>query len=135
MWARIVNSAVAEITDIDPAGRFHPSIRWEVVPSGTESGMVRSGNGFDWPEPEPEPIPQRVTRRQAKQQLAVDGLLSQVQPAIDAIEDDTERLLVQIYWDDAADFERQNPELIMLGGALGLDDEAVDEMFRQASKR
>lgn len=28
MWARIDGDRVAEITDIDPAGRFHPSIEW-----------------------------------------------------------------------------------------------------------
>lgn len=28
MWARIENGAVAEVTDIDPAGRFHPSLVW-----------------------------------------------------------------------------------------------------------
>lgn len=27
-WARINGDRVAEITDIDPAGRFHPSIQW-----------------------------------------------------------------------------------------------------------
>lgn len=28
MWARIDGDRVAEITDIDPEGRFHPSIQW-----------------------------------------------------------------------------------------------------------
>lgn len=28
MWARIENGLVAEITDIDPAGRFHHSLTW-----------------------------------------------------------------------------------------------------------
>ena len=28
MWARIEENRVLEITDIDPSGRFHPSIVW-----------------------------------------------------------------------------------------------------------
>ena len=28
MWARIEENRVLEITDIDPSGRFHPSIGW-----------------------------------------------------------------------------------------------------------
>lgn len=28
MWARIENDHVFEITDIDPSGRFHPSMQW-----------------------------------------------------------------------------------------------------------
>ncbi len=75
-----------------------------------------------------------VTRRQAKQQLVIAGLLDQVQPTIDAITDATERQMVQIYWDDAQVFERSNAELIMLAGALGLDDTQLDELFKAASK-
>ncbi|WP_029009404.1 DUF4376 domain-containing protein [Azospirillum halopraeferens] len=33
MWARIDDTGrCAEVTDADPAGRFHPSLRWEPVP-------------------------------------------------------------------------------------------------------
>ena len=101
------------------------------------------------PEPEPQPEPEpltpeeelaqwresaRVSRRQAKQQLLIADLLSSVQPAIDAIEDDTERAMVQIYWDDATEFERSNAQLIGLGYALGLDDEQIDQLFVDAAK-
>lgn len=34
MWARIENAAVVELTDIDPEGRFHPSMRW--LPCGAD---------------------------------------------------------------------------------------------------
>jgi len=45
MWARIENGAVAEITAIDPAGRFHPSLHWEpcgveVLPGWTFDGTI-----------------------------------------------------------------------------------------------
>lgn len=101
------------------------------------------------PEPEPEPEPEpltpeeelaqwrgsaRVSRRQAKQALLLAGLLSGVQPAIDAIADDTDRAMAQIYWDDAQEFERTNAPLVGLGQSLGLTDEQIDDLFKQASE-
>ncbi|SNY95576.1 hypothetical protein [Halomonas sp. hl-4] len=76
-----------------------------------------------------------VTRRQGKQQLLADGLLVNVQPTIDAISDETQRGMVQIFWDDATEFERKSPELNQLGADLGLSDEQIDELFRNASQR
>jgi len=133
-WARIDGDRVAEITDIDPTGRFHPSIQWESVPDNTRQGMVKDGSNYHWPEPEPAAIPASVTRRQAKQALLMSALLANVQPAIDAIEDETERGMVQIFWDDSTTFERNNPQLIALGEALELTDEQIDDLFIQASE-
>ncbi|EFH4097909.1 hypothetical protein AAG784_002811 [Escherichia coli] len=38
MWARIENDMVVEITDIDPEGRFHPSLIWKECPADTQQG-------------------------------------------------------------------------------------------------
>lgn len=84
---------------------------------------------------ETAPTAQTVTRRQAKQQLLLAGLLNQVQPAIDAIPDATQRALVQIYWDDSQEFERQHAELIALATALGLDAAGIDALFEAAAQR
>lgn len=78
-------------------------------------------------------VPPKVTRRQARQALLLAGLLGNVQPAIDAIEDTTLRQLAQIEWDDSQEFERHRPLLIQLAGALGLDGEALDGLFIQAA--
>lgn len=78
-------------------------------------------------------VPAKVTRRQARQALLLAGLLGNVQPAIDAIEDTTLRQLAQIEWDDSQEFERHRPLLIQLAGALGLDGEALDGLFIQAA--
>lgn len=43
MWARIENGTVAEITDLDPAGRFHPSLQWQQV---SQAGGC--GPGWRW---------------------------------------------------------------------------------------
>lgn len=37
MWARIEGERVAEITDIDPDGRFHPSLVWVECPSAVSN--------------------------------------------------------------------------------------------------
>ena len=80
------------------------------------------------------PVPQTVTKRQAKQQLVIDGLYAQVQAAIDSITDPNDKLMMQIYWDDSQEFERNHPQLIALGSALGLTSEQIDTMFINASK-
>jgi hypothetical protein len=81
----------------------------------------------------PPTVPQSVTRRQAKQALLLAGLLGNVQPALDAIPDATQRTLMQIEWDDSQEFERNRPSLIAIGAALGLDSAALDQLFITAA--
>lgn len=47
-WARIENGTVAEITDVDPAGRFHPSLMWQAVGQaiGCAPGWLWDGKDF-----------------------------------------------------------------------------------------
>lgn len=85
------------------------------------------------PAPPAPVVPDRVTRRQARQALLLAGLLDSVQPAIDAIPNPTQRGLAQIEWDDSQDFERQRPLVIGIGAALGLDAAALDALFIQAA--
>lgn len=57
IWHRIENSVVVETTDIDPAGRFHPSLVWVV------DGSAEAEVGWNWddgtftPPSVPEPTP------------------------------------------------------------------------------
>ncbi|MYM34947.1 hypothetical protein GTP38_11425 [Duganella sp. FT94W] len=78
-------------------------------------------------------VPQKVTRRQARQSLLLAGLLEAVQPTIDAIADPVRRGLAQIEWDDSLEFERRHPLVMNVGVALGLDDAALDALFIQAA--
>lgn len=78
-------------------------------------------------------VPPSVTRRQARQALLLAGLLDDVQPAIDAISNATQRALVQIEWEDSLTFERSRPSLISLATALGLDSDALDDLFITAA--
>jgi len=79
-------------------------------------------------------VPQTVTRRQARQALLLAGLLDNVQPAIDSIADPVQRSMAQIEWDDSQQFERKRPLLIALAAALGLGEEALDNLFIQAAR-
>ena len=79
-------------------------------------------------------VPASVTRRQAKQALLLNGLLANVQPAIDAVPDATQRAMIQIEWDDSQVFERDRPALIALGSALGLSSAQLDALFIQAAQ-
>lgn len=135
MKAAILDSqnVVANIAKVADEA-FAQSQGW-VVSDTARIGDTYSDGQFIRPEPTPEPNPQSVTRRQAKQELAIRGLLQNVQPAIDAIPDALEQTLVQIYWDDATDFERDNPALMQLGGALGLTSKQIDDLFIEAAKR
>lgn len=107
-----------EIAPVQVAGQWQQA--WEVVALT--------------PEEKKALVPTSVTRRQAKQALLLNGLLSNVQPAIDAIPDPTQRSMIQIEWDDSQTFERNRPALIALGSALGLDSDALDGLFIQASQ-
>lgn len=49
-WARIENGAVAEITDIDPAGRFHPTLVWVRCPAEIVAGWSYDGKAFVAPQ-------------------------------------------------------------------------------------
>lgn len=53
MWARIENNTVAEITEIDPAGRFHASLLWESCSAEVQPGWLYDGQAFSPPAVEP----------------------------------------------------------------------------------
>lgn len=80
-------------------------------------------------------VPAKISRRQAYQQLFLAGMLSSIETAIAAIEDPTQKKLVQIYWETSQEFERQHPMIMALAEQmLGLTPEQVDALFIEASK-
>ena len=46
MWARIENNTVMELTDVNPEGRFHPSLIWVKCPTDVEQGYLYDGEVF-----------------------------------------------------------------------------------------
>ncbi|WP_422102017.1 hypothetical protein [Vreelandella sp.] len=73
-----------------------------------------------------------ITPRQARLVLAKHGLLTSVTDAISAIEDEQQRQVAEIEWEYATSIERAAPWVNVLYGALGLSQEDVDELFREA---
>lgn len=84
------------------------------------------------PVPAP-PVPGEVTRRQAKIVLSRAGLLSQADAAIAAMTGQPGEE-ARIDWADASVFRRENPLIAGMASALGLTDDQVDGLFRQAAQ-
>jgi hypothetical protein len=81
--------------------------------------------------PPPVEVPAFVTKRQGRQMLLLAGRLDDVPVLLNAIEDETERRLALIYWEDSTEYERHHPLVEQIGTALGLD---LDYMFIEGKK-
>ena len=85
------------------------------------------------PPPEPEPVPRAVTMRQARLALLGAGKLALVQPAIDALPEPA-KSAAQIEWDYSNEVHRNQPFVLQMSAALGLDSTALDALFVAAAK-
>ncbi len=84
--------------------------------------------------PDTSPVPPSVTARQIRLWLVSHGVsLATVEAAIDAIADTTTRETVRVEWEYAPYVERSHPWLVPLAAAIGLDEAAVDQAFREAA--
>lgn len=59
--------------------------------------------------------------------------LSTVEAAIESIADQATRDSIRVEWEYAPYVERSHPWLVPLAEALGLDESAVDQAFREAA--
>ena len=74
-----------------------------------------------------------LTARQFRLGLLGGGItLTQVDSAIAAISDPTERATAEIEWNFATQFERLHPLVVSLSASLGLTPEQVDTMWTGA---
>ncbi|MFI0472230.1 hypothetical protein ACGLWX_05840 [Halomonas sp. HMF6819] len=79
------------------------------------------------------PVPASITPRQARLELLNEGLLSQVDAAINSLDSpDKERAAIE--WEFAEVIERDSPWINDIGEALGLTQEQIDEMFIAAAQ-
>ena len=79
-------------------------------------------------------VPESVSARQIRLWLVRHGIsLSQVEIAIDSIQDIMQRDSVRIEWEYAPYVERSHPMLVPLASALGLTEQQVDMAFIEAS--
>lgn len=82
--------------------------------------------------PLPPGVPPVVSMRQARLALHAVGKLAGVTSAIDAMTDPDQQTVARIEWEYAPMVERASAFVALLGAAVGLDDEAVDDLFRAA---
>jgi hypothetical protein len=76
----------------------------------------------------PPPVPFSVSRFQAKAALSDAGLLASAQSIVDAAD-----ASVKMAWDEAVEFRRNSPTINALAGALGIDSDGLDDLFRAAA--
>lgn len=78
------------------------------------------------------PVPDLVSMRQARLGLLNAGLLDDVEAAIITM-DEPGRTATQIEWEYSTEVSRTSPTTAMLAGVLGLTEDQIDELFRQAA--
>ena len=82
--------------------------------------------------PEVVAVPEVVTMRQARLALLGAGLLAQVNTAV-ANMPGTEGDAARIEWEYAQEVRRDSPLVAGLSAALGLTDEALDNLYKAAA--
>ena len=81
---------------------------------------------------EAPPVP-ALTRRQFRLALVMNGFaLADIEALINQIEDDMQRQIIQIEWQDATVFERNNSSLFVMAALMGLSSSQIDELWSQA---
>jgi hypothetical protein len=77
-------------------------------------------------------VPQEVSMRQARLALLARGVLGQVDAAIESLPSPG-REAARIEWDYSSVVARNSPLVEMMGGTLGLGDDALDDLFVSAA--
>lgn len=133
MKAAIINdNVVVNIAKVADA-EFADSQGWIVSDTARIGDLYDPKTGaFTSPPPPPEPIPTTITPRQARLALLQAVLLDQVDTAINSLESPAKET-AQIEWEYATSIDRDSRWINQLGGALGLNAEHLDELFKTAS--
>ena len=103
---------------------------WILVPEKPSDEAIWNNGSWEIPEIS---MPQTVSARQIRLWLIQHNLqLSQIESAIDNIEDPLVRETVRVEWEYAPYIERSHPWLAPLSQSLGLNEEQIDQAFREA---
>lgn len=137
-WALIEGGKVAEITQANPAGRFHESLVWvECTPvPNVEVGWVYEKGSFSPPEPTAtvQLAPTSCTPAQglvalfALKQITEEHVLE----AIAQIPDPVQQYTARIGYQHATVWERGSPTMTAMARLLQLSSEDLDELFAYA---
>jgi hypothetical protein len=118
------DDSVTVLSDCEPGRVVHPP--WLVVDlAGLEALKARAAASV---------VPTSISPRQARLWLVSHGVtLASIDEAIASITDDVTRESVRVEWEYGLEVQRSSPWLSALGAALGLDDDALDQAFREAA--
>ena len=101
--------------------------------------ILNALSGFDseyvWAVTYETPSVPALTRRQFRLALVTSGYsLTDIEALIAQIEDDTQRQIIQIEWQDATVFERNNNSLLAISSLMGLSSAQIDALWSQGLK-
>lgn len=128
-FAQVTSGVVVNVLEADEA---FAADRGLIASETAQIGWLYDGETFTAPPPEPEPVPASVSMRQARLALSRAGLLTNAESTIAAMagpEGDEAR----IEWEYATELRRGHPLITGLGQSLGLNDAAIDDLFKQAA--
>lgn len=99
--------------------------------------ILNALSGFDseyvWAVTHESPALPTLTRRQFRLALVTNSYsLTDIEALIAQIEDDMQRQIIQVEWQDATVFERNNSSLLAMSALMGLSVEQVDALWAQA---
>lgn len=104
-------------------------------PEGTIQVPLKPGPNYEWTElgwvelePPATPVPVSVTMRQARLALLAQGLLSSVDPLIDALPS-PQKEAARIEWEYASEIRRDSALMAQIGAALSLTSTQIDDLF------
>jgi hypothetical protein len=112
LWALIVDGSVREITDTDPAGRYHPSLHWQPCDGEVREGDLWTGIAFALPPPVDIPLPRTVPALAFRRRFTPEERAAITLAASRALEANDATL--QVWLDDlnsAAEVDPAGPEI------------------------
>ena len=97
------------------------------------NALSQFNSEYVWAVTYETPLTPALTRRQFRLALVTNGYnLADIEALINQIEDDMQRQIIQIEWQDATVFERNNSSLFVMAALMGLSSAQIDELWSQA---
>ena len=97
------------------------------------NALAQFNKNYVWAVTYETPPAPALTRRQFRLALVINGYnLADIETLIAQIEDDMQRQIIQIEWQDATTFIRTSQNLLFMANLMGLSAEQVDALWSQA---
>jgi hypothetical protein len=110
----------------------------DLLPTQAKKDILAEQNAQKKAEAAARVVPRQITAWQAKAALALvpvgtGTLLDAANAAIEGMPEGPQKIVVHSAWNNNANFERNSPTILAFGVTLGLDSEALDNLFRQGA--